>query len=768
MIERHLFEFRKILGHREIGFFVDEKDDLVFFINYCIKNILDTGVEQHSKEEFVNLLDCFVSICGVPLRERKASDSFLKADSYLAIFSCLGKLLRLSVGCVKPILVNVSKCISELVEKSFDLDFLSKAIKQCSILDDVLFLISHLVKENEPVESDLFIEAVNVVWSISRYEEYAEKMTREGGVRLLIDVINSANFSDLVVFKIIDTIWNIIEIFPKSTLYIGEVNCVTTMFKLIQETNLKGFRTKDKELRNDILIIFSFLAREPENQNLLKECGLLEYLAAISIGLELYPESVTVSYNVSTISNEDFEMKKLAWTILFYLTFNNECLSLIVDLGFVTILLECMDINSEVMRKWNDNQRFELKLLALKILFLLSVRVPQNFSKDRGPEICLELLRNSNEESILSSCFNTLMNVSTQEIGCKDLSQANAIPSMLDACVNNSLSLSSRTDAVRIISNICTFVKEAIEAFMHNGGVAKMLHLLETSISESQYIEKDELIFNVIDCVWCCIVGNSECEQLFIDGDGIHFLLTLLTISNNWIQLSILGCLADFMISNIHAIEESETWLSRDKERLVTFLIKLWRHNENGKIISELWTLENLVVNPDDYDLQRKIYHVLTFLGPRIDMNSLTDSERLEIAKIQQYDKILHDKAWEEICVELEQENIRPTTPDRDLINQKFKEKAEREELMASGKSNFVNEMQSRQLKEEELFYNTIIERNTQKHNSQPSNRSKDMERYTSKSRNSTTNSGPKNISVQSFNIIGGYVNRRAAEEEID
>lgn len=222
------------------------------------------------------------------------------------------------------------------------------------------------------------------------------------------------------------------------------------------------------------------------------------------------------------------------------------------------------------------------------------------------------------------------------------------------------------------------------------------------------------------------------------------------------------------MMSNVHAIEESESWLSREKERLVTFLIKIWKHHENGKIIPELWTLENLVVNPDDYDLQRKIYHVLTFLGPRIDMTSLTDSEQLELAKIQQYDKILHDKAWEEICIELEQENIRPTTPDRDLINQKFKEKAEREELMASGKSNFVNEMQSRQLKEEELFYSTIIERHTQKHNPHPSNRSKDMERYTSKSRNSSTNTGPKNISVQSFNIIGGYVNRRAAEEEID
>ncbi|KAF0984013.1 hypothetical protein FDP41_007928 [Naegleria fowleri] len=145
-----------------------------------------------------------------------------------------------------------------------------------------------------------------------------------------------------------------------------------------------------------------------------------------------------------------------------------------------------------------------------------------------------------------------------------------------------------------------------------------------------------------------------------------------------------------------------------------------------------------------------KIYHVLTFLGPRIDMTSLTDSERLELAKIQQYDKILHDKAWEEICIELEQENIRPTTPDRDLINQKFKEKAEREELMASGKSNFVNEMQSRQLKEEELFYSTIIERHTQKHNPHPSNRSKDMERYTSKSRNSSTNTGPKTLA---FNL---------------
>ncbi|KAF0984014.1 hypothetical protein FDP41_007929 [Naegleria fowleri] len=443
-------------------------------------------MEQQSKEEFVNLLDCFVSICSMPLRERKASDSFLKSDSYLAIFSCLGKLLRLSVACVKPILVNVSK-----------------AVKQCSILDDALFLISQMLKEKETVESELFIETTNVVWSLSRYEEYAEKLTREGGVRLLIDVLNSANFSDLVVFKVIDTIWNVIEIYPKSTLYIGEINCVTTMFKLIQEINLKGFRTKDKELRNDILIIFSFLAREPENQSLLKECGLLEYLAAISIGLELYPESVTISYSVSTISNEDFEMKKLAWTILFYLTFNNECLTLAIELGFVTILLECMKIDSVAMRKWNDNQRFELKLLALKILFLLSVRVPESFSKDHGSEICLELLRNSNEESIISSCFNTLMNVSTQEIGCKDLFQANAIQTMLEACANHSLSLSSRTDAVRIISNICSFVKDASESFMQNGGVAKCYIYLKQAYQRHSTLKKVGFTFV------CIIKGHS-------------------------------------------------------------------------------------------------------------------------------------------------------------------------------------------------------------------------------------------------------------------
>ena len=272
-----------------------------------------------------------------------------------------------------------------------------------------------------------------------------------------------------------------------------------------------------------------------------------------------------------------------------------------------------------------------------------------------------------------------------------------------------------------------------------------------------------------MDCVWSCVVGTEESEKIFIDGDGIHYLLTLLTLVNDWIKLSILGCLADFMNCSMQAVDEVLTWKGRNKENVVTYLIKLWKENESAKSVKDRFFLENMEVDPKDYDLQRKIYHVLNIIGNRIDSSALSDDDSMELVKIQHYDKLLNDKAWEDICMELEQENIRPTTPDRELISEKFKEKEERENNIASGKKDIVNEMQNRLIKEEETFYRTIIDRHSNNASTmqKPFNTSFD-DRYTCKSRaTAKTSTAVKNISVQAFKIIGGYVNRRAAEEEI-
>ena len=557
--------------------------------------------------------------------------------------------------------------------------------------------------------SDLFVQSINVFCALAKYPLFAETLTREGVISLVMSVLKKASFTDQVVNKIVDMIWSILDVFPKAALYIGEASTASSLFKFLQEITLKGYRTKDKELRNEILILFSLFAREYDNQLILKEIGFMEYIAALSIGLELYPESVKVDYALST-SEQDFEMTKLCWTILYYLTFTDECLDILTQLGFLSLLLETININGSMLSKWNETQKKELRVLSLKILLLLSVRVQQDFSKEQGARLCIEFLQSTGDEALLSSSFSLAMSISTCEQGCRDLFDAEALPFMLETSLDQTVSLGSRTDCIRVVSNICQHVEMAKNEFRLNGGITMLLVLLEQCVKDGKDEQKDEFTFNTVDCSWSAIAGSSENEKIFIEGDGIHYLLSVLTFASDWIKLSVLGCVADLMKFNQEAMEEVLTWKSKDKKDITSFLINMWREAENSPVFAEYMTLENVTIDPHDFDLHVKIYHVLSQMEERIDKNSLSDMDKMELVKIFQFDNLLHDKAWEEISMELEQEGIRPTTPDRERLHNKLHEKDDRSRKISHGKTEIAKEMAGKVNQEEEVFYRTIIE----------------------------------------------------------
>ncbi len=94
---------------------------------------------------------------------------------------------------------------------------------------------------------------------------------------------------------------------------VGTRRVSRTLCRLLERSIVRGFRARDKELRNNVLVATCLLAQHVQNQLYLVDSGLLSLLLLYSCAQELGLPTEANPRNFATQSEQDFEFRRLMW-----------------------------------------------------------------------------------------------------------------------------------------------------------------------------------------------------------------------------------------------------------------------------------------------------------------------------------------------------------------------------------------------------------------------------------------------------------------------
>ena len=199
---------------------------------------------------------------------------------------------------------------------------------------------------------ELLRAIIAVLRELAYTKRNAESLTREGAPLVLFRALElvSSDLSDETVELAVDVLWNLLEVSSdalrgsgtgvkgsgpgkvsarnqiqsrfqllerhRSTnclRMLGKARVVGTLRGLLERSIVEGFRARDKELRNNILVAASLLTRRAENQKHFVETGFLSLLLLYSCAQEVGLPTDADEHNFATQSEQDFELKRLMW-----------------------------------------------------------------------------------------------------------------------------------------------------------------------------------------------------------------------------------------------------------------------------------------------------------------------------------------------------------------------------------------------------------------------------------------------------------------------
>ena len=200
---------------------------------------------------------------------------------------------------------------------------------------------------------ELVREVIAVLRELAYTKRNAEALIREGAPLVLFRALElvSSDLRNETVELSIDVLWNLLEVssdelrkVPTASASGGSAasaaaaglvrsrfhlldkhratNClrmlgtgrvVATLRGLLERSMVEGFRARDKELRNNILVTASLLTRRLENQSHFVNTGFLSLLLLYSCAREVDLPTDANEHNFATQSEQDFELKRLMW-----------------------------------------------------------------------------------------------------------------------------------------------------------------------------------------------------------------------------------------------------------------------------------------------------------------------------------------------------------------------------------------------------------------------------------------------------------------------
>jgi hypothetical protein len=636
---------------------------------------------------------------------------------------------------------------------------LHEAVRESTV---VTRLVNEL-KQSSSQSHDMLTAIVKGLRECSYYAHCCRLITNQGGLDQLFSLLEECDFRDYAVFIALETVWNVLELNPTAKELVGSFHYVSVLHQVLRSALINGYKLKEKEFRNDCIAVCTLVAEDPDNHPYFFKTGLTELVFIVGAGTEIGLEHEALKPFMQTIADEDFELKKLAWNLLYILSFHSDNAFFLRESDMLKALFQYLDVDCstpEVVR-WPTLQLLDLQYVAINIITQLSLNGARHFAEANGANIMLTFLRECMDLNLRNTTLRSLVHLANSENQAAFV-EANAIECMLQL-ITVEIDLNVKRDCFQVISDLCAGTGPDQELARQQFGELRGVELLVPYLDlDPNNQTSQNLLYVIVDCVWNAIVGMPTNEQRFLELKGVHKMLDALEKSPNWIQLCLLTCLVDAFQSP-KVVAQARAWSHKIAHTPVEkLLISLWKdagsgpqEPEKAKVIADsqaqdedidttsisfslkpppyrkpapVTPVSPLLPKEDDEadpptgvvdllarvvnctDLKTKIYCLFSHIG--LDGHDiLTFEEQKLLSEIRQHVDMRKDRMWEYVEVSLRDERCRPTSPDREKLEGAAEARTQRRDKLKHEQDTWREKEYAWLDKTERTFYSTLIKK---------------------------------------------------------
>ncbi|KAL5260959.1 hypothetical protein ACHWQZ_G006859 [Mnemiopsis leidyi] len=759
--ERHTKAVKKICDKYQNGFYLKDLG--------LVYKVVESLVEHMKHDEhYTSSLVQIIMLSGKSFLKEKASDDAVYGKDLTEFLVKLVKLTELPKPMVQ---IAVTHCIGSLYCTPVPIyndgpqacrhELNIKAIEDSNVVK--IFATELKKMEDDTVYQEILHLLLFLSLSSSNCDCLLDMDIIDVISRNMVAACGSSN-SKLLQLSV-EVLWNVIEYGnPLKVQDRFETPAVvrslySTFCHFIQKAKTK----QDLQLRNDVMSVTQVLVTRCPNAPLL-ECGFIKILTLVSTNSEVKTTDELMNGFSMKPQNDDFELKKAAWTTLIGLAENDAMRQVMIDVGLLTALFDYVKPNDSVCSvEWTSAQYEELQLQALSSLETLSPLCLEEYMREHGNTRLIMLL----EWACLDFCYpegdygghgnsffgeggyqtrraqlrytvRVLLAVvrTGNENVVQDLCDQGLISSLLvvlkkykDTQVPIELSILANT--LLIMSLVCDTDSHR-KATFGDEGVDLLLQFLSLDSGKfSSGLGYHKLLLSAVNAIWCCVSFMNQ--DLFLERGGIPILLDLLERCPPSMQNLVLGALLD-LTEEARAVPHVVTWRGSGQKTAVSLLIQLWRAEEQAmgvkrdrnhvmtdpatplqgveQLMSDvsaqaLSSTPTLAILDVADNMRAKIYAMLFRIGFE-NLPPVSAKDQITLTLIENYLDFKVGEVWEEIIAELMLDNITPIKSDREALKEIQTIIAAKSEAVRRHQMEILERESMVELEEEQMCYQQI------------------------------------------------------------
>ena len=501
------------------------------------------------------------------------------------------QLLKLLVtsGAVPPVVGAVHRCLAESA--------------QAAPLRPSARSGSHL--GTPPVWERPLMAALRLLRAVARTSDGALAIVQSSDVSSLLDPLRLPLGSPLLAVGV-ELVWNLVESAPElATDWLCAADGMPTLSALHQRTLVPGGSETDRELRNEVLVLCTLLAKNatPNGRMAFVQGGLY----ADVLALVCYDSAKIVHPTILELELLGIALQCLLAMCKPRAAPAGPLIACHEHFGLVECLLACLGAIPSAMAPagcaiatshWADSQRVELRKRSLALLTNLCVVTPA-IAAQHAPGLAALLCGFLSDEApaeLRDAAIQFLISVLPQ---CKPLQSAAGHAGCVRALVEAvaaiaycgsptslapfSTTLVATTASLRVPSGLTAGQMQAAvlclgllatdlgsnqERLGDAGGVACLLPLIRPTTEPG-------LLHAVIECVWSAVVPSAANVSKLLQRDGALRLLDVLEGAPFAPRAHLLSCLAD-LVAHPAALEQCQEWHGSQRQSAVQLCLQLW------------------------------------------------------------------------------------------------------------------------------------------------------------------------------------------------
>ncbi len=150
-------------------------------------------------------------------------------------------------------------------------------MKSSSLIPELILELDSILKDKDIIDQ-YALELVCSIREVSLHKDLVAIFAEGGGFERVVTLIERTSVGDRICFLCVEILWNAVEKNQIAKEILGTFYCMKILYESIDALTNTGYRQRDKELRNDILIVLCFVAEVKSTHRNFIDTGLLTLL----------------------------------------------------------------------------------------------------------------------------------------------------------------------------------------------------------------------------------------------------------------------------------------------------------------------------------------------------------------------------------------------------------------------------------------------------------------------------------------------------------